>query len=127
MNQTPNFELFYDVLDESLLALYEIKHDRFFNLLLRTGRNIVAGEVLDKEATPEQKDNLVKIYEKLDGIDFNVEEIRKAFQMMILRGFKEEKKKKIAHWIRLIVDDFEANKETVSKEVTELCEKFPIY
>ena len=35
--------------------------------------------------------------------------------------------KKIAHWIRLIVDDFEANKETVSKEVTELCEKFPIY
>ena len=93
MNQTPNFELFYDVLDESLLALYEIKHDRFFNLLLRTGRNIVAGEVLDKEATPEQKDNLVKFYEKLDGIDFNVEEIRKAFQMMILRGFKEENMK----------------------------------
>lgn len=43
------------------------------------------------------------------------------------RGFKEEEMKKIAHWIRLIVDDFEANKETVSKEVTELCEKFPIY
>ena len=43
------------------------------------------------------------------------------------RGFKEEEMKKIAHWIRLIVDDFEANKETVSKQVTELCEKFPIY
>ena len=72
MNQTPNFELFYDVLDESLLALYEIKHDRFFNLLLRTGRNIVAGEVLDKEATVEQKENLVKIYEKLSVfIHFN--------------------------------------------------------
>ena len=34
------------------------------------------------------------------------------------RGFKEEEMKKIAHWIRLIVDDFEANKETVSKQVT---------
>ena len=43
------------------------------------------------------------------------------------RGFKKEEMKKIAHWIRLIVDDFEANKETVSKQVTELCEKFPIY
>ena len=43
------------------------------------------------------------------------------------RGFKETEMVKIAHWIRLIVDDFEANKEKVSKEVTELCEKFPIY
>jgi glycine hydroxymethyltransferase len=43
------------------------------------------------------------------------------------RGFKEEEMIKIAHWIRLIVDDFEGNKDKVSKEVTELCEKFPIY
>jgi len=43
------------------------------------------------------------------------------------RGFKEEEMIKIAHFIRLIVDDFEGNKEKVSKEVTELCEKFPIY
>lgn len=43
------------------------------------------------------------------------------------RGFKETEMIKIAHWIRLIVDDFEGNKEKVSKEVTELCEKFPIY
>jgi glycine hydroxymethyltransferase len=43
------------------------------------------------------------------------------------RGFKETEMVKIAHWIRLVVDDFEGNKELVSKEVTELCEKFPIY
>ena len=43
------------------------------------------------------------------------------------RGFKEEEMIKIAHWIRLIVDDFEGNKDTVTAEVTELCEKFPIY
>ena len=43
------------------------------------------------------------------------------------RGFKEAEMVKIAHWIRLVVDDFEGNKELVSKEVTELCEKFPIY
>lgn len=43
------------------------------------------------------------------------------------RGFKEEEMKKIAHWIRLVVDDFEGNKDRITKEVTELCEKFPIY
>jgi glycine hydroxymethyltransferase len=43
------------------------------------------------------------------------------------RGFKEAEMVKIAHWLRLIVDDFEANKEQVTNEVMELCAKFPIY
>ena len=43
------------------------------------------------------------------------------------RGFKEPEMEKIAHWFGLIAKDFEANKETVKKEVIELCEQFPIY
>ena len=43
------------------------------------------------------------------------------------RGFKEAEMKKIAHWIREVVDDFEGNKERISAEVQELCAKFPIY
>ena len=43
------------------------------------------------------------------------------------RGFKEEEMKKIAHWIKLVAYDFEATKDQVTKEVIELCEKFPIY
>ena len=43
------------------------------------------------------------------------------------RGFKEEEMKKIARWIREVIDDFEGNKERISKEVQELCAKFPIY
>ncbi|MBO5733728.1 MAG: serine hydroxymethyltransferase [Clostridia bacterium] len=43
------------------------------------------------------------------------------------RGFKEEEMKKIAHWIRLVAEDFEGNKEKVSSEVMALCENFPIY
>ncbi len=43
------------------------------------------------------------------------------------RGFKEEEMKKIAKWIREVVDDFEGNKERISEEVQELCAKFPIY
>ncbi len=53
--------------------------------------------------------------------------VRLGTPAVTTRGFKEAEMVKIAHWIRLIVDDFEANKETVSREVQELCEKFPIY
>ena len=35
--------------------------------------------------------------------------------------------KKIALWIRDIAVDFEGNRERVSREVMDLCEKFPIY
>ena len=89
MNETPNLELFYDVLDESISKLYEIKKQTFFKLLIETGRNIVNQDVLNKEATPEQKNELMEIYHRLDDVDFNVEEIRKGFQLMVLRAYNE--------------------------------------
>lgn len=43
------------------------------------------------------------------------------------RGFKENEMKLIAGWIKRVVTDFENSKDTVSREVMALCEKFPIY
>lgn len=43
------------------------------------------------------------------------------------RGFGPEEMKKIAHWIKLVVVDFENKKEEITNEVIALCEKFPIY
>lgn len=43
------------------------------------------------------------------------------------RGFGEEEMVKIAGFINDVITDFEGNKERVLKEVTALCEKFPIY
>lgn len=43
------------------------------------------------------------------------------------RGFGVEEMRKIAKWIRDIATDFEGNRERVSREVVELCAKFPIY
>ena len=43
------------------------------------------------------------------------------------RGFKEEEMELIAKWIKLAVTDFDNSKETITKEVTELCSKYPIY
>jgi len=53
--------------------------------------------------------------------------VRLGTPAVTTRGFKEEEMKKIARWIREVVDDFEGNKERISKEVQELCAKFPIY
>ena len=43
------------------------------------------------------------------------------------RGFKEAEMERIAHWFKLIATDFESNKEQVTKEVIELCKRYPIY
>ena len=43
------------------------------------------------------------------------------------RGFKEAEMLKIAEWVKLVATDFEGSKDRVTKEVTELCSKFPIY
>ena len=53
--------------------------------------------------------------------------VRLGTPAVTTRGFKEPEMVKIAHWIREITDDFEGNKDRISKEVGDLCQRFPIY
>lgn len=53
--------------------------------------------------------------------------VRLGTPAVTTRGFKEPEMKKIARWIREVVDDFDGNKDRISAEVQELCAKFPIY
>ena len=53
--------------------------------------------------------------------------IRVGTPAVTSRGFKEEEMLKIAKWMKEVASDFENTKERISKEVMELCEKFPIY
>ncbi len=53
--------------------------------------------------------------------------IRVGTPAVTSRGFKEPEMLLIAKWIKEIITDFDANKERITKEVIELCEKFPIY
>ena len=43
------------------------------------------------------------------------------------RGFKEEEMVKIASWVADVINNLEASKERITKEVIETCEKYPIY
>ncbi len=83
-----NLEVFFDVFDESCSYLYEILKANYFDLILLTAKNILAGEVLN-DLEPEQVKKLEKIYEPLANVDFDVEEIRKAMQAQVLKGIKE--------------------------------------
>ncbi len=43
------------------------------------------------------------------------------------RGFGEAEMERIAEWIAAVAFDFENSRERVTREVVELCERFPIY
>lgn len=86
-----NLELFYDCLDESNNFLYEVFHKPYFELIEMTVKNILAGEVLTEFEDEEKAEELKKIYDKIQDIDFSVEDVRKAMQSIILRGLKEMK------------------------------------
>ena len=53
--------------------------------------------------------------------------VRLGTPAVTTRGFKETEMDLIAGWIADIIKDFEGNKERVSREVQELCAKYPIY
>ena len=53
--------------------------------------------------------------------------VRVGVPAVTSRGFKEEEMIKIADWFKAIAEDFEGNKDKVTEEVIELCNKFPIY
>ncbi|MBQ7523552.1 MAG: serine hydroxymethyltransferase [Oscillospiraceae bacterium] len=53
--------------------------------------------------------------------------IRLGTPAVTTRGFGVEEMKQIAHWIKLVATDFDAQKEKITAEVIALCEKYPIY
>lgn len=89
-----NMELFYDCLDESINLLYEFYHKPYFDLLELSVNNILAGKVLN-DIEPEDEQKLQAIYDKIANVDFNVEDVRKAMQAIVLKGFKEMR---ISNW-----------------------------
>lgn len=53
--------------------------------------------------------------------------IRVGTPAVTTRGFKEPEMRRIASYMKDIATDYEASRERVSREVVELCSRFPIY
>lgn len=86
-----NIERVYDVLDQSAMHLYEVQKTPYLKGVVFTCENILAHDIL-QEVPPETKKTLFHLLKTIDDIDFQKEEIRKAMQLCILKGFKHLKK-----------------------------------
>ena len=87
-NKSNNLELFYDFIDESNNILYEATHKNYFELIEMTVENILNSEVVC-DVDDETIEKLNALHEKIADVEFSVEDVRKAMQAIILKGFKE--------------------------------------
>lgn len=81
-----NIEALYDCFNESAILLYKTYKTPYLEAIVKTCENIMANSIEDSFA--DKRAELKTIIEKISDIEFNKEEIRKAFQYACLRGFK---------------------------------------
>lgn len=86
--QKSNIDIIYDVIDKSMDIIYYANAKSYFDLYFETINNILNGE-LSEEYDDLTNKALLQEYEKLNEIDFAPDDIRKALQLIIMRGFKE--------------------------------------
>ena len=96
-------------------------------MLLKLGKFNVTGKELEKRL------DSVHITANKNSIPndpqspFITSGLRVGTPAVTTRGFKEKEMVLIADWIHSVITDFDASKERISKEVIELCNRFPIY
>ncbi|MFI3329873.1 MAG: hypothetical protein R3Y05_05235 [bacterium] len=89
MNDVEILDLLYDIFDESIKKIYDIKKDTYLNLICATAKNLSEGEITF-ECSEEDRTYLEDLYSKVSDIDFSVEDIRKCFMIHLLKAFKEQ-------------------------------------
>jgi len=88
MNISPVEELF-TLFNETALILQEELACSYLEALAETGENLFQGAILQEELSELTVKRLKKQYSELSLDNFSNEDIRKAFQLVILKGMKE--------------------------------------
>lgn len=88
MNFAPIEELFHKF-DETAQILQEDLSCTYLDALGETGENFFHGSVVQEEVSELAKKRLMKIYTAFSTDKFSREDIRKAYQLAILKGMKE--------------------------------------
>ena len=84
-------EKFYDVLNESTTLLLEQQNQSYMDALIESSGYILDGDVINDDLNQDAILSLKQLYTELENKEFNQEEIRKAFQLCLLTGFKHQK------------------------------------
>src|SRR5262245_44164313 len=88
MKITPTEQLF-TLFNETALILQEELDCTYLEALAETGENLFQGSNLQEELSELTVKRLKKQYEEIHLQKFSNEEIRKAYQLVILKGMKE--------------------------------------
>lgn len=79
----------FQVLDETAIILQNALEMSYLEAVYETSENLFQNEVLQQdELTEEQVANLAEKYHSLNLEDYSSEEIRKGFQLALLKGMK---------------------------------------
>lgn len=82
-------EQLFTLFNESALVLQEELSCTYLEALAETGENLFHGSVLQEEVSEITEKRLNKQYNDINLNNFSKEEIRKAYQLVILKGMKE--------------------------------------
>lgn len=88
MNISPVEQLF-TVFNETAVNLQEELGCSYLEALAETGENLFQGSILQEELSELTVKRLKKQYEDIDLEKFSNEDIRRAYQLVILKGMKE--------------------------------------
>ncbi len=86
MKNDASIERMYDVLDESAMLYYNKKKLPYLKGVVKACENITAGFAEESDAA--LREQLNRLLDTIDGIEFSKESVRKALQLCILKGFK---------------------------------------
>ena len=82
-------EQLFTLFNETALLLQEELNCTYLEALAETGENLFQGSILQDEVSELTEKRLKKQYEQIHLENFSNEEIRKAYQLVILKGMKE--------------------------------------
>ncbi|MDD3712227.1 MAG: hypothetical protein PHZ28_01890 [Candidatus Izemoplasmatales bacterium] len=81
-----NVEKLFDCLDQSAILYYENRKMSYLEGLVRTCENVLANSVIEEDL--DLKNQLKSLIDEIKDLEFQKEEIRKAFQYACLKGLK---------------------------------------
>lgn len=82
-------EQLFTLFNETALVLQEELSCTYLEALAETGENLFHGSILQDEVSEITEKRLNKQYKEINLDNFTKEEIRKAYQLVILKGMKE--------------------------------------
>ncbi|WAA10151.1 class I SAM-dependent methyltransferase [Fervidibacillus albus] len=88
MEVTP-VERLFQLLDETTCLLEKELDCTYLDALIETGENVFQNHVLQSEVSEMTKKRLEKAYNEIHRLSFTREDIRKAFQLVCLKGMRK--------------------------------------